>query len=162
MNKGKFKNILSILSYILVPIWIAILIPAIPFIIIYTIITDKVNVRRFKKKYPTKRFLIINKNDPDYLKVYSETLEKRIGADSVVLNEIDLKKQEYRFEKKLYKSGLSWKNYLPALIHVDNTISRIGLYYAFKDYLKGKRKRINKIFKNLNTIDERVKAPNNV
>ncbi len=79
---------------------------------------------------------------------------------SVVLNEIDLEKQEYRLEKKLYKSGLSWKNYLPALIHIDKTINRIGLYYAFKDYLKGKRKRINKIFKNLNAIDAKVKAPN--
>ena len=92
---------------------------------------------------------MINKNDPDYEKVYSETLETRIGKDTVLINEVDLDKEEYRFEKKLYKSGLSYKNYLPALIQVDKTINRTGLYYAFKDYLKGKRKRINKILKNL-------------
>jgi hypothetical protein len=73
--------------------------------------------------------------------------------DSVVISEVDLKKLEYKLEKKIYKTGLSWRNYLPVLIRINRTITHIGLYYAFKDYLKGKRKKINKILKNLNEIN---------
>lgn len=150
-----WEHIWSVLKYALIPIWIIILILGIPLLIIYTVISERYFLKRFRKKYPTKRFLIINKNDADYLRAYSETLEERIGYESVVLNETDLEKNDYRLEKKIYKSGLSWKNDSPALIHIDKTIDRIGLYYAFKDYLKGKHKRINKIFKNLNELDNK-------
>ena len=146
------EHILTILGYIFIPIVIILLIPVIPILILHSVIRDKNLARKFRAKYPSKRFLIINKNDPEYLRVYSETLENRIGNDSVVLNELDLEKKEFKLEKRLYKSDLSWKNYLPALIHIDKSINRTGLYYAYKDYLKGKRKRINKILKNLHEI----------
>ena len=150
----KSELIWTILGYVFIPILIVLLIPVIPILILHSVIRDKYFVKKFRAKYPSKRFLIINKNDPDYLRAYSETLENRIGKDSVVINELELEKEEFKLEKKLYKSGLSWKNYLPALIHIDKTINRTGLYYAFKDYLKGKRKKINKVLKNLNELEK--------
>ena len=139
---------------LLIPVVIVLFLPVIPILILYTVITEKYFIKKFRRKYPSKRFLIINKNDPEFLRAYSETIKNKIDKDSVVLNEIDLEKEEFNLERSLYRSGLSWHNYLPVLIHIDKTINRTGLYYAFKDYLKGKRKRINKILKNLHKLEK--------
>ncbi|MFN8281696.1 MAG: hypothetical protein U0U67_00675 [Chitinophagales bacterium] len=147
-----------IFGFLLIPICFFIfllLLPIVPFIIIYYEVTSKAYAKSFHEKYESKKFLFIYRNDAYCLKVYNEVLENKIGKDTVVLEELELNNDAYKLERKIYRLALPSINYIPVLIYFDNTINRFGLYYEFKDYLKGKTKKINRFLKKLNKTIEK-------
>jgi hypothetical protein len=141
--------------------WIIIVlfIPVIGLAIVVKLFVERSLSRRFQNKHPEKCFLLININNPDFEKAYNETLKSKIGSETVVINVEDLNRAENVLERRIYRLDFPQRNYLPALFWMGQGlgggISRVGLYYAFYNYQKGKLKTLNRVLSYLEQPNRR-------
>jgi hypothetical protein len=140
----------TVLGFILLPVCFLLILLAIPYFIAKFIYQKHISRKyavKFHEKYESKKFLFVCKNDDNYFKVYKDSLESIIGQHTVVINELYINNEEFKLEKSIYEQEISMINYLPALFYIEKSISRFGLYYEFKDYIKGKPKKMNRFLK---------------